>query len=326
MFVGCEWPRDREQGTVKLSQTQCIRKLAKRFGGKFTAQDMPYGASKEKRDAFENMPMGTAETMMDRLPFLEAIGSTGWPSVMTRPELAFTYSVLGSHSMHPLPIHFEAAMHAVGYLVNTEDVGPTYGGKPRIPPGLQVMPPWFLESSGLCVGADASWGKKPRPHGGHVVMRCNGPIVWASKILKVVADGSTEAETDEASRGCKSAIFTKQVLCGAMRPAPGPVPLLGDNSAMHQLIQKDGASARTRHYERATVFVKYAVLKLFVKPFLISTDHMIADVFTKAADKGMFLRCRNTILNTTGAKGFHTIRIEAQKLQRGLVALLSRLF
>ena len=105
-------------------------------------------------------------------------------------------------------------------------------------------------------------------------MRCNGPIVWASKILKVVADSSTEAETDEASRGCKSAIFTKQVLCGAMRPAPGPVPLLGDNSAMHQLIQKDGASYRTRCYERATVFVKHAVLKLFVEPFLISTDHI----------------------------------------------------
>ena len=78
--------------------------------------------------------MGTAETMMDRLPFLEAIGSIGWPSVMTRPELAFTYSVLGSHSMHPLPIHFEAAMHAVGYLVNTEDVGPTYVFKTSEPP------------------------------------------------------------------------------------------------------------------------------------------------------------------------------------------------
>ena len=39
-------------------------------------------------------------------------------------------------------------------------------------------------------------------------------------------------------------MFFKQMLMGVKRPAMGPLPVLGDNAAMHQLVTKEGKEAR----------------------------------------------------------------------------------
>ena len=54
---------------------------------------------------------------------------------------------------------------------------------------------------------------------------------------------------------------------------------------MYLLVTQDGATSRTRYYERATMLIKRAVLMLMLFPYLVKTDKMIADMFTKALDK-----------------------------------------
>ena len=73
--------------------------------------------------------------------------------------------------------------------------------------------------------------------------------------------------------------------------------MLGDNQAMYTLITQEGATSRTRYYERATMLIKRAVLMLLLIPLLVSTKHMIADIFTKALDKGSFILFRDIIMN-----------------------------
>ena len=51
---------------------------------------------------------------------------------------------------------------------------------------------------------------------------------------------------------------------------------------MHTLVTQEGASSRTRYYERATMLIKRAVLMLLLVPHLISTHCMIADMFEGA--------------------------------------------
>lgn len=53
------------------------------------------------------------------------------------------------------------------------------------------------------------------------------------------------------------------------RPVVGPTAILGDNSAITELVNKEGASSRTRHFERATVLIKCAVLQLIVVVYLM---------------------------------------------------------
>ena len=45
------------------------------------------------------------------------------------------------------------------------------------------------------------------------------------------------------------------------------------------------------------MLVKRAVLMLLLAPYLISIKHMIADMFTKAVDKGSFIMFRDVIMN-----------------------------
>ncbi len=73
-------------------------------------------------------------------------------------------------------------------------------------------------------------------------MRCNGAILWSAKTLKVVTDSTAHAETAEASRATKATVFLRMVLDGIGRPVEGPTAILGDKSAMVELVSKEGAS------------------------------------------------------------------------------------
>ena len=59
-------------------------------------------------------------------------------------------------------------------------------------------------------------------------------------------------------------------------------PMVGDNKSLFDQLQQEGASARTRYYERAILLLKRAVLLLIMTPHLVTTDNMLADVFTKS--------------------------------------------
>ena len=298
VFTGCELTRNRQARTITVTMRNYIQKLAIRYKGKFTLNDLPYAASKAKREEFESFKPSTDGATIDRTEYLNALGSIGWPTVMLRCECSYAYSILGSLSMGPTAAHLNAVMHVVGYLVATQELGLTYGGKLRVPLGLSEMPPWFEESRGLFTSADSSWGKSPRPYGGHVVMRMNAALLWSSKAFKIVIPQSTaEAETAQASMATRDTIFVRRACEGIRRSVKGPTMLLGDNSAMMDIIKKDGTTSRSRYFERTTMLVKYAVLRLLIATQLVSTNDMMADVFTKAVDKDTFLRCRMWLFN-----------------------------
>jgi hypothetical protein len=92
----------------------------------------------------------------------------------------------------------------------------------------------------------------------------------------------------------------RNLLANNNRTVTGPTPMLGDNQAHYTSVQQDGATARTRYYERCLEMFKRAVLLLILAPFLVSTNDMIADMFTKAIDKAAFTLFRNTAMNVHG--------------------------
>ena len=105
------------------------------------------------------------------------------------------------------------------------------------------------------------------------------------------------AETAESSSCVKTMTFARMVLSGIGRPVVGPTTVLGDNSAMHDMVVKEGSSSKSRHFERATIFVKYMVMRLMIICKLVPTAYMIADIFTKATDVDTFVRMRDSMRN-----------------------------
>ena len=63
------------------------------------------------------------------------------------------------------------------------------------------------------------------------------------------------------------------------------------------VITKPGQTARTNHFERATMVIKWLFMHLVVKPYLIMTTHMVADIFTKALPAETFVRMRDRLMN-----------------------------
>ena len=207
------------------------------------------------------------------------------------------FSTLSSCVQDPRVVHYDAGLVVVGYLVATKRFGITYGGKLRVPYGMSEMPPHFEISGGLYTAHDSSWGSRPRPLGGYVVMYNNGAIDWAARQIKIVPDSTCQAETAVGSIATKATCFVRAFLFFHKRAVTGPTAMLGDNKAMVEHVQQDGASSKTRHYERATLLIKRAVLMLLLKPYLVSTHLMIADIFTKAVEKEAFVRYRNVMMN-----------------------------
>ena len=92
-------------------------------------------------------------------------------------------------------------------------------------------------------------------------------------------------------------MFLRMVGDGIRRAVLGPTTILGDNSAMVDLVTHEGASSRSGHFELATIFVKYAVQRLLVIVTFIGTKFMVADIFTKATDEATFRTMRGVMRN-----------------------------
>ena len=133
--------------------------------------------------------------------------------------------------------------------------------------------------------------------GGYIIMYLNGAVDWSSSHLKIVPDNTNEAESAVGSRAAKAMLFVRALNYFHGRTTVRLTPMLGDNKALFDQMQQDGASSRTRYYERAVLLLKRAVLLLIFRPFLITTVHMIADVMTKATDRGTFYKMRAQMMN-----------------------------
>ena len=94
-----------------MSIRNYIQKLAVRYKGKFTLNDLPYAASKAKREEFESFKPNPDGALIDKGEYLNALGSIGWPTIMVRCECSYAYSILGNLSMGPTAEHLKAAMH-----------------------------------------------------------------------------------------------------------------------------------------------------------------------------------------------------------------------
>jgi hypothetical protein len=299
-FTGVQIDRDRPKKIIMIHQTRYIEQMAaslKAEGLVLKQQDTPHGTSKEDRASFDKLIEDTSSPLIDKITFLKLMGKLVWPSCMTRPDISMEVSALCSCVSFARQKHYDFGLIVAGYLETNKSLGITYGGSIRVPYGMNKMPDNFVASGGLYTAHDSSWGTKPKPLGGYVTMYLNGAIDWSAKLVKIVPDSSCEAETAVASTACKGTCFVRGLLQFHKRPVASSTLMLGDNQAYHSLVSTEGASVRTRYYERATMLIKRAVLMLLVRPFLVATHYMIADMFTKALEKSSYIRFRNVIMN-----------------------------
>ena len=113
---------------------------------------------------------------------------------------------------------------------------------------------------------------------------------------------------------------------GAMASTHQPLAetaALGDNKAMYKAVTKEGTTSRTRYFERATIFVKYAILRRIIKSYLVPTTEMVADIFTKAVDAQTFAKMTREMCHRVPWTA-ETVHAKASRLLRALERTFSR--
>jgi hypothetical protein len=130
--LGMEITRDLGKGILTLSQPNLSRDILCRFnqldshpkkfplvaGQKLSKKDGP--TTQEERDR------------MATIPYRELVGSLIHLVNCTRPDLAFTVSVLSRFCSNPGQTHWEAALNCLKYLKGTWDWGLRYVRQPTL--------------------------------------------------------------------------------------------------------------------------------------------------------------------------------------------------
>ena len=198
--------------------------------------------------------------------------------------------------MHdPSPAAMEAVRGLViyAYYHRDEDVI-VYGGAPFIP---RVIPDRrrqdFLDSYGFHAYCDASW--LLRSPAGYLVFLCNGPIDWASKLIRVICHSSAESEIAAGCMLGKRVVFVVQLTGEFKVSFKGSTLLLIDNTAADDLSNKLGVTPRTAHFLRWQHYLRWLVAHKWCEIVFVPTKEQLADILTKVVDFSTFVAACNIL-------------------------------
>jgi len=200
-FLGIEIERDRSQRILHIYQQRTVRKLLATNGfsncnSHWTPQ--PTGSKLQRSDPESNPTNSTAETLdSDGKQWYQSIvGSLMWLMLYTRPDLAFTVSMLSKFSSTPSTEDLATATYTLRYLRNMANLAIQYNAsEPEA-----TMPIGYTDSD---FAGDPDDRKSTS---GCVFMLAGGAIIWRACKQPLVAFSKMEGEYIDASDATKEAI------------------------------------------------------------------------------------------------------------------------
>lgn len=237
---------------------------------------LPFGAL---RTLSETIPEGSEGiTAAEAAWYAKVVGKLLYLARCTRPDLAFTASVLARFVKNPRRRHLEAAHHATGYVQATKAVKLVVGGE-AFTNGLKGQ-----GKLDIVVHGDADLAGDTadcRSTTGTAVM-VNGSLVdWRSKKQSDVAKSTCEAELYAMDAAAADGIETVNLLRD-MHIEPAIPMIYTDNLSTLQLVTNPGSyHYRTRHIRREAFWVAERIKKGDIGAGHVRSAEMVADALTK---------------------------------------------
>ena len=168
-------------------------------------------------------------TSREHKDFQSLVGQFNWTVTMTRPDMAFTCSELGSVQSKPSLNDIKKANKAVREITTIECA--------------LKFSPLDINSMQIKVFADASYANiiDGGSQGGYIIFlvdkyeRCN-PVSWSSKRLQRVARSTLSAETQSAVEALESGCLLKQVLNELLETVDLKIELQTDSKSMFDAV------------------------------------------------------------------------------------------
>lgn len=267
--LGMRVQRDEVKKLIKLDQSEYISSVLKRFGmNDCNAVATPLDLSQKL--TLEICPQTEeAKKEMEKIPYMEAIGSLLYAAQNTRPDISFAVNLLSRFSQNPGKAHWLAVKRVMRYLKGTVNKGIV-----------------FQKSAQSLVGyCDADWAgdlDQRRSTSGYVFVMQGGAISWSSHRQRTVALSSTEAELTSVVSAMQEAIWLHRLESELIHGGTKGIKMYCDNKSAIHIVRNNNFSPRTKHVDIKAKFIRE---KLQDKPLqleYISTNEMLADGLTKA--------------------------------------------
>jgi hypothetical protein len=275
MFLGMEIARNREDGTLKLSQSKAIAELLEKFSmTECNGRKVPLSTGSMLKADGE--PLDTV-----RYPYMTLVGSLMYFSVCSRPDISQAVGVLSRYMSAPTVEHWQAAKGVLRYLAGTVDVGLLYSRSKA-------------SFAGFC---DADYagdldGRKSTT--GYAFVMNGGAISWSSKLQSTVACSTVEAEYMAAAAAVKEALWLR-MLCNDLGISLDTVKIWCDNQGCIKIAKDPIASVRSKHIDVVHHFIRERVARKEVELVYCETGSMAADLLTKPVVPSKLLICREML-------------------------------
>ena len=235
----------RDNGVLKLSQEEYVKKVLSRFnmdGSKPVSTPLAchFKLSKDQSPTTEQ-----DRAQMDKVPYASAIGSLMYAMVCTRPDIAHAVGVVSRYMSNPGKQHWEAVKWILRYLRGTADYALCFKKSDL---GLEG----FVDAD---MARDVDGRKSTM---GYVYTLGGTAVSWVSKLQKIVALSTTEAEYVAMTEASKEMVWLQSFLEELGHKQVKSVLHCDSQSAIH-LARNPVYHARTKHIQVRYHFIRSAL-------------------------------------------------------------------
>ena len=211
---------------------------------------------------------------MKEIPYMEAIGSILWPTVVSRPDTALAVGILSQFIQNPGPAHWDGVKRVISYLGTTKNLWLTFEG---VKAQLERY-------------SNADWATQPDRHSilGFSFYYGQGATLWSSKKQSIIALSSTEAEYVAETHAVKEALWLETFINEVTRINTKLLTVMCNNLGAISLAKNNKFHSRTKHIDLRYHFMHEAMEEGKITLKYVPSQENIADIFTKSLAKVRF--------------------------------------
>lgn len=264
MLLGIELDRDREAGTLRLSQKHYAQDILATFGmEECTPRKLPL------LKAFPAYVGDNKPEPDRRYPYLQFIGKLNYLARSTRPDLAFVASHLATFCSSYQREHWDACLDVMRYVKGTMDTSITYRRDGN------EQPVGYSDANYAGDSGDR------KSISGYAFMYAGGMISWKSKKQPIVAHSSSESELVALDSASREALWLSSLFSELARPVKLPMQIYEDNQGTINITKNPVNHPGTKH-----IAVRYFAVRDWIQEGKLRVDYlpthdMLADAFTK---------------------------------------------
>jgi hypothetical protein len=320
-FLGVKIIRDRSKRSLYITQRSFITKLLNKYNkldNKPKTLPLPIGAKISR-----NLDPVEENTIIKQ--FQQEIGSLIYLNIFTRPDLVYSVNYLARFMSNPSQEHYSYLDNIFSYLLKTRDLALNLTLE-----SLQSANKDNYTSSISLIGVgDADWGgdldsRKSTVGSIFVLENSNNTsnttvaISWLSKLQKVVALSSAEAEYIALKEATKESIYLQNFIKELFNYSSIKQfntfnkvnTIKTDNLSAIELAKNPIYHARTKHVDIPDHFVRENLLSGNIDLVYESTSTILADNLTKSTAVPKFIDFKSRI-SLVQIKSYKAIKLKS---------------